>query len=214
MTDKTENPDLKLDATGETGVEHGSLRDRANLRALAEQLGHVAHRGPAPVHLWDPPDRADIGLRIDSNGKWSYLGSPIARAPLVRLFASVLRKDDDGRHYLVTPVEKVPIGVADAPFLAVEMRVEQSGHSQRLVVRTNMDDIVVAGSENPLRFALAEPHDGLKPYITVRGRLEALFTRALTLDLVAVAEIAAVENVPHLGIWSRGCFFAMAPVDE
>lgn len=127
-------------------------------------------------------------MAIRSDGVWMYTGSPIGRMPLVKLFSSVLRKDADGRHYLVTPSEKVDVAVADAPFLAVEMEVRGDGQTRALVFRTNVDDIVVCGVEHPLRFAEEAGSGGLKPYLRVRGRLEALVTRALYYDLVDLAE--------------------------
>jgi hypothetical protein len=165
-----------------------------------------AAKGPAPVGQWDPPYCGDIGLRIRSDGVWLYRGSPIGRPALVKLFASVLRRDGDGRHYLVTPAEKIDIAVDDAPFLAVEMEVRGDGAEQRLIFRTNVDDIVTAGPEHPLRFAI-EPHTGgLKPYVLVRGRLEALITRALAYDL---AELAVDAEKRGLGLWSGGQLFSM-----
>ena len=116
----------------------------------------------------------------------------------------MLRKDADGRHYLVTPAEKVDVAVDDAPFLAVEMEVRGAGASQSLIFRTNVDDIVTAGPEHPLRFAIEPESGGLKPYLLVRGRLEALVTRALAYDLV---EIAVAEEGQGLGLWSGGAFF-------
>src|SRR5262245_62026497 len=111
-----------------------------------------AGKGRAPVEYWDPAYCGDIGLRIRSDGVWLYRDSPIARPALVKLFASVLRKDADGRHYLVTPVEKIDVAVDDAPLLAVEMQVRGARASQGLIFRTNVDDIVTAGQEHPLRF--------------------------------------------------------------
>ena len=102
-------------------------------------------KGPPPVHLWKPPYCGDIGIRIAGDGTWFYAGSPIGRKPLVALFASVLRKDEDGLTYLVTPVEKVLVTVDDAPFMAVEMTVSGSGHGRELTLRTNVDDWVTAG---------------------------------------------------------------------
>jgi hypothetical protein len=167
-----------------------------------------------PVERWNPPYCGDIGMVIRSDGTWMYQGSPIGRKPLVRLFSRVLRKDDDGRHYLVTPVEKVDVAVADAPFLAVEMTVEGSGAAQTLTFRTNVDDIVISGAANPLRFVKEPEHDGLKPYLLVRGRLEALVTRALYYDLVELAEVRVHEGRETLGVWSDGAYFPMAPADE
>jgi hypothetical protein len=165
-----------------------------------------AQTGKAPVEQWDPPYCGDIGMRIRSDGVWLYQGSPIGRMALVKLFAGVLRKDADGRHYLVTPAEKVDVAVDDAPFLAVEMEVRGTGPAQTLTFRTNVDDIVEAGAEHPLRFAVEPGSGGLKPYLLVRGRLEALVTRALYYDLV---ELAVTEDGRGLGLWSGGTFFPM-----
>ncbi|HJZ43887.1 MAG TPA: DUF1285 domain-containing protein [Hyphomicrobiaceae bacterium] len=170
-----------------------------------------AHRGkgPAPVEKWNPPYCGDIGMRIRADGVWFYQGSPIGRAPLVKLFAGVLRKDADGKHYLVTPAEKVDVAVDDAPFLAVEMEVRGSGRSQSLVFRTNVDDVVTAGEDHPLRFVVEEKSQGLKPYLLVRGRLEALITRALYYDLVELAVDHDTGGGRKLGLWSGGVFFPM-----
>ena len=111
----------------------------AGLEALLKER---QGKGPAPVEKWNPPYCGDIGMKIRADGVWIYGGTPIGRMPLVKLFAGVLRKDADGRHYLVTPAEKVDVEVADAPFLAVEMEVRGSGREQSLVFRTNVDDIV------------------------------------------------------------------------
>jgi uncharacterized protein len=173
------------------------------LEALIKAQGA---KGPAPVERWDPPYCGDIGLSIRSDGTWLYRNSPIGRPALVKLFAGVLRKDADGRHYLVTPAEKVDVAVDDAPFLAVELEVRGSGPSQTLIFRTNVDDIVAAGPEHPLRFVSEPKTGGLKPYLLVRGRLEALVTRALAYDL---AEIAGAEEGRGLGLWSGGAFFRM-----
>src|SRR5262245_62086230 len=132
----------------------------AGLEAL---LKAQAGKGPPPVEKWNPPYCGDIGMAIRADGVWMYQGSPIGRMPLVKLFAGVLRKDADGRHYLVTPAEKVDVAVADAPFLAVEMEVRGSGRKQCLIFRTNVDDVVTAGPEHPLRFAIDPRSEGLKP---------------------------------------------------
>jgi len=165
-------------------------------------------KGPAPVEKWNPPYCGDIGMKIRADGVWIYGGTPIGRAPLVKLFAGVLRKDADGRHYLVTPAEKIDVAVDDAPFLAVEMEVRGVGREQSLIFRTNVDDIVPAGPEHPLRFAIEPGSQGLKPYLLVRGRLEALVTRALYYDLVELA----VDEGDRLGLWSGSAFFAMPTV--
>lgn len=160
-----------------------------------------------PVEKWNPPFCGDLDIRIARDGTWFYLGSPIGRLPLVKLFASVLRQDADGRHYLVTPVEKIGITVDDAPFLAVEMAVTGTGAEQDLTLRTNLGELVNVDGERPLRFEKETDSGGLKPYVLVRGRLEALFTRALMYQL---AELIVEREGPsgrETGIWSGGCFF-------
>jgi hypothetical protein len=159
-----------------------------------------------PVERWNPPYCGDIGMAIRRDGSWTYQGSPIGRKPLVRLFSRVLRRDADGRFYLVTPVEKIDIAVEDAPFLAVEMDVSGAGRAQALVFRTNVDDAVACNAEHPLRFEVEAGSGGLKPYLLVRGRLEALVTRAVYYDLV---ELADTDAQGRLGIWSSGHFFVM-----
>jgi hypothetical protein len=170
---------------------------------LREQAGD---RLP-PVDKWNPPYCGDIGMAIRRDGVWLYQGSPIGRKPLVRLFSRVLRRDADGKHYLVTPVEKVDVSVEDAPFLAVELEATGEGASQELIFRTNVDDVVRCGPANPLRFETEPGSGGLKPYLLVRGRLEALVTRALYYDLVEMA----VEEAGRLGLWSGGAFFPLEP---
>jgi uncharacterized protein len=174
----------------------------AGLEALLQQQGE----GKPPVEKWNPPYCGDIGMRIRADGTWLYQSSPIGRAPLVKLFASVLRKDADGAHYLVTPAEKIDVTVEDAPFLAVEMEVEGSDDNQRLTFRTNVDDVVIAGPKHPLRFVAEKGSGGLKPYLLVRGRLEALVTRALYYDLV---ELAVTDDKRGLGLWSNREFFVL-----
>ncbi|MEQ1652348.1 MAG: DUF1285 domain-containing protein [Hyphomicrobium sp.] len=177
----------------------------AGLDALIRAAGEGT--GLRPVEKWNPPYCGDIGLKILSDGTWFYQGSPIGRMGLVKLFASILRKDDDGKTYLVTPAEKVDVAVADAPFLAVEMAVTGEGDAQVLTFRTNVDDVVTVDAAHPLRFEAAPPDGGLKPYVLVRGRLEALVTRAVYADLVA---LASANESGVLGIWSSGVWFAMA----
>lgn len=178
----------------------------AGLEALLKE-----HAGKAypPVERWNPPYCGDIGMAIRSDGVWMYQGSPIGRMALVKLFASVLRKDDDGHHYLVTPAEKVDVAVADAPFLAVEMQVEGRGAGQQITFRTNVDDLVEAGPRHPLRFVEEAGSGGLKPYVRVRGRLDALVTRALYYDLVEMAEAREADGGGVLGLWSGGRWFAL-----
>ncbi|WP_072390944.1 DUF1285 domain-containing protein [Hyphomicrobium sp. CS1GBMeth3] len=176
------------------------------MNRLEDLLKQTDTNGSAPVERWDPPYCGDIGLAIARDGTWSYQGSPIRRPAMVKLFARVLRRDADGRTYLVTPVEKVDIAVADAPFLAIEMDVSGRGRAQTLLFRTNVDDVVRCGSEHPLRFAAGARGDELRPYLLVRGRLEALVARSLVYDLV---ELAVEGPQGRLGIWSDDAFFAL-----
>lgn len=171
---------------------------------LAGLLRGVPENGAAPVERWHPPYCGDIGLAIRADAVWEYRGSPIGRPALVKLFARVLRRDADGRTYLVTPVEMVDVTVADAPFLAVEMAVEGAGDRQAITFRTNVDDLVPLGPGHRLRLA-PEAGAGLKPYVLVRGRLEALLTRALAYDLAGLAQLHGGRH----GVWSRGEFFTL-----
>ncbi len=160
-----------------------------------------------PVERWNPPYCGDIGLEIRADGTWFYQGSPIGRKPLVKLFSRVLRRDPDGGHFLVTPAEKVDVKVADAPFLAVELETRGEGSARVLTFRTNVDDVVRCCAAHPLRFVAEKWSGGLKPYLLVRGRLEALVTRALYYDLVEMADIGPDGST--FGIWSDGAFFAL-----
>ena len=188
-----------------SGPETTGTTTPSGLEALLAAAGPGA--GPRPVERWNPPYCGDIGMKIRSDGTWIYQGSPIGRIALVKLFASILRKDDDGRTYLVTPAEKVDVAVEDAPFLAVEMAVKGTGASQTLTFRTNVDDVVTIDRDHPIRFESAPPDGGLKPYILVRGRLEALLTRALYADLV---NLAVTGESDALGVWSAGVWWPMA----
>ena len=190
-------------------TQQESTKDIASggLVGLEAMLREQAGDRLPPVDKWNPPYCGDIGMAIRRDGVWLYQGSPIGRKPLVRLFSRVLRRDADGKHYLVTPVEKVDVSVEDAPFLAVELEATGEGASQELIFRTNVDDVVRCGPANPLRFETEAGSGGLKPYLLVRGRLEALVTRALYYDLVEMA----VEQAGRLGLWSGGAFFPLEP---
>jgi uncharacterized protein len=161
---------------------------------------------------WNPPDCGDIDMRIAADGTWFYCGSPIGRAPLVRLFASIMRREGD-RYVLVTPVEKVGIKVDDAPFLAVEMNVDGGAGAQRLTFRTNVEDVVTVDADHPLRFE-AGASGGLKPYLKIRGDLWALVKRALFYDLVALGETQRIAEADWLGVRSDGVFFPICRMSE
>jgi len=185
-------------------------QERRGLDAIAGGAREAARRGPPPVHLWNPPFCGDLDMRIASDGTWFYLKTPIGRPALVKLFASVLKREGD-KYFLVTPVEKCGIVVEDAPFLAVELRVEQVEHGQLLHFRTNVDEWVACGREHALRFEPEPETGGLKPYLHVRRDLWAKVTRALFYDLVELGEERDVEGQRMFGVASAGEFFAMAP---
>ncbi len=167
------------------------------------------NRGLPPVHLWNPPFCGDIDMRIAADGTWFYQKTPIGRPALVKLFASVLKREGD-KYFLVTPVEKVGIIVEEVPFLAVELKLEHDARGQVLKFRTNVDDWVDAGPGHALRFETQAENGGLKPYLHVRRELWAKVTRALFYDLVELGEEREVEGKAMFGVVSGAEFFAMA----
>ncbi|MEM6677844.1 MAG: DUF1285 domain-containing protein [Pseudomonadota bacterium] len=170
-------------------------------------------KGPPPVHLWNPPYCGDLDIRIARNGQWWYLGTPIGRERLVQLFASVL-KLEDGRHYLVTPVEKIGITVDDAPFVAVDFRLEDGAAGPEIVFTTNVGDETVAGADNPIRVA-RDPETGEpSPYVHVRRGLEALIDRKSFYRLVDIGEIRPHEGADWFGLVSQNLFFPIIPAAE
>ena len=188
----------------------GQAEALSSLIARAARAG----KGAPPVERWNPPFCGDLDMEIRSDGSWWYMGTPINRMPLVQLFSSVLRKDDDGQTYLVTPVEKVGIRVADAHFLAVEMVVTGTGDSQLLTFRTNVGDVVEAGPAHPLRFVEDAETGGMKPYLHVRGRLEALVTRSMTYELLELGEEATIDDRNVIAVRSGGALFPVMEVDR
>jgi hypothetical protein len=169
-------------------------------------------KGLPPVHLWNPPFCGDLDMRIARDGTWFYQGTPIGRPALVRLFSTILKREN-GKHFLVTPVEKVGIQVEDVPFLAVEMLKEQQDGGRLLRFRTNVDDWVPCDAAHRLRFEAAAD-GGLTPYLHVRADLWAKVTRALYYDLVDMGEERVVDGNPMFGVVSGGEFFAMADAEQ
>jgi len=189
------------------------------LEAITGALGRAA-KGPKgsksgmpPVELWNPPFCGDLDMRIAADGTWFYLKTPIGRPSLVKLFASVLKREGDN-YYLVTPVEKCGIRVDDAPFLAVELNAEDGAGGRVLNFRTNVDDWIACGPEHLLRFEPEQGTGGLKPYLHVRRDLWAKVTRALFFDLVELGEERDVDGAAMFGVSSMGMFFPMAPADQ
>jgi hypothetical protein len=168
--------------------------------------------GPLPpVHLWNPEKCGDIGMEIRADGSWWHEGTRITRERLVRLFSRILRKDEDGLTYLVTPYEKVIVNVADAPFLAVRVDLAgPPGPDQSLTFLTNLDYETTAGEGAPIRVETDPLTGEPAPYVLVRGRLEAKLTRPAFYDLVELA-VPAPDGSPRLGVWSRGTFFPLGP---
>ena len=196
------------------------INSRADVASLAAMISRASEqkgdgtRKPAPVERWNPDFCGDLDMEIKADGTWFYMGTPIGRMPLVQLFASVLRKDEDGKTYLVTPVEKVGIRVVDAHFLAVEMAVSEKDGEPLITFRTNLGDVVEVGEEHALRFALEGDDKQLKPYVHIRGRLEALVTRAVMYDLVALGEVAEIDGVEMFVVRSGGKTFPVMKADE
>ncbi|MEP4379899.1 MAG: DUF1285 domain-containing protein [Alphaproteobacteria bacterium] len=183
--------------------------DTNNPQGLFERIGKT--RSLAPSRR-EPVDCGHFDMRIGRDGTWYYRGSPIGRKPLVTLFSSVLKRDKDGQYWLETPVERGRIDVDDAPFTAVEMDVTGQGRDQKLIFRTNLDETVTAGAENPLRIAFDESSGEPSPYIHVRDGLEALLTRAVYYQL---ADLAVADPDRGLfGVWSGGMFFALEQAGE
>ena len=172
--------------------------------SLADAARLLAEKKLPPVDRWQPANCGDSHMRIAADGTWFHEGRPIPRPAMVRLFSTILRREPDGRHVLVTPVEKLDIEVEDAPFVAIEATSEGAGRGRRIGFRLNTDDDVIAGAQNPLRIETA-PDGTPRPYVQVRNGLEALIVRAVFYEL---AELALAEGGDEVGLWSDGAFFA------
>jgi uncharacterized protein len=190
-----------------------AARDTAGLTALISRAAR-AGKGLPPVDRWNPEFCGDIDMEIKADGSWFYLGTPIGRMPLVQLFSTVLRCDADGRTYLVTPVEKVGIRVVDAPFVAVEVNVSGAGANQVVTFRTNVGDVVEAGPGHPLRFVDEAATGGLKPYVLVRGRLEALVARPVMYELIEHGEEIEIGGRAMFAVRSKGEVYPIMPADD
>ncbi len=176
---------------------------------LAASVKAAKTKGLPPVHLWNPPFCGDLDIRIAKDGSWSYLGSPINRFELVKLFSSILKKED-GKYFLVTPVEKVGITVEDAPFVAVDFDIQGEGEAQNLSFATHVGDTAVAGPDHPIRIVIDPETDEPSPYILVRANLEARIDRKSFYRLVDIAE----HSGDWFGVWSGGQFFPLIKSDD
>ena len=190
-----------------------TMTEQKNVTPSAESLAAAARAAKKgelpPVHLWNPPFCGDLDMRIARDGMWFYLGTPIGRVELVKLFSTILRRDGDD-YFLVTPVEKVGITVEDAPFVAVDFNRVDDG----LVFETNVGDFFTAGPEHPIR-VVRDPQTGEpSPYVLVRSNLEALIDRKSFYRLVDEGEEAGVDGVRWFGVRSKGVFFRIIPAAE
>ena len=180
---------------------------------IAKAAKAAGKKGPPPVHLWNPPFCGDLDMRIARDGTWFYLGTPIGRKELVKLFSSIIRKDD-GKYFLVTPVEKVGITVDDAPFVAIDFDLEDGEAGPQLRFTTHVEDEVVAGPEHPIRVERDAETGEPSPYILVRANLEALIDRKSFYRLVDIGEVTKIDDVDWFGIRSKGEFFPIIPNSE
>ena len=174
--------------------------------SLAEIARLAEEKKLPPVERWNPTHCGDSAMRIARDGTWYHEGSPIGRPAMVRLFSTILRREEDGSFVLVTPAEKLSIEVEDAPFVAVEVKSEGEGETRSLAFRLNTGDVVVAGPERPIRMKAGG--DGPHPYVEVRRGLEALVVRSVYYEL---AELALADGASPPGLWSGGAFFALEP---
>jgi len=207
-----ENTGLESKGLEGKGLESKGLEGLTAAATTAAKASPAGARGLPPVHLWNPPFCGDLDMRIARDGTWFYMGTPIGRPALVRLFSTILKRED-GKHFLVTPVEKVGIRVDDAPFLAVEMSKETDARGRLLRFRTNVDDWVDCERGHRLRFEAASD-GGLTPYLHVRSDLWAKVTRALYYDLVDMGEERMIDGQQMFGVESGGEFFAMADAKQ
>jgi hypothetical protein len=176
---------------------------------IAASVKAAKTRGLPPVDKWDPPFSGDLDIRIARDGTWFYLGTPIGRPELVKLFSSILKKEGDD-YFLVTPVEKVGITVEDAPLFAVDFEASGAGEAQELRFTTKTGDVAVAGPDHPLR-VVRDPETGEpSPYVLVRRNLEALIDRKSFYRLVDLG----TEHDGWFGIWAGGAFFGIVPAAE
>ncbi len=190
-------------------AEHPSGQPGQSLADIARAL---ADKRLPPVERWNPDHCGDIDMVIRRDGSWWYNGSPIGRQAMVKLFSTVLRRDEDEKYYLVTPVEKLGITVEDAPFVAVELVNEGEGKTRSLAFRLNTEDYVIAGPGNRLRVEVDGKTGEPRPYVHVRRGLEALLSRSVFYELVALAlEDSGDEcgEAGTLGLWSGGVFFPL-----
>jgi len=170
-------------------------------------------KGIPPVEKWNPPFCGDIDMHILRNGKWTYMGSEIKRPAMIKLFSNIIRLDDDGHYYLVTPVEKVRIKVDDVPFVAVSMNKTEDEGINCLSFMTNVQDVVMLSKENPIEIVIND-NDEPSPYITVRKNLKALISRSVYYDLINMAEEEMIDDKKFLVIKSNNTSFKLYEINN
>jgi len=180
---------------------------------IAQAAKTAGKKGPPPVHLWNPEFCGDLDMRIARDGTWFYLGTPIGRMPLVKLFSSIIRKDGDD-YFLVTPVEKVGIIVEDAPFVAIDFDVNGTGKDQAISFTTQVDDTATASPDHPIRVVRDTKTGEPSPYVLIRANLEALIDRKSFYRLVDIGVHAEHDGQSWFGVWSSGVFFPIIPSAE
>jgi hypothetical protein len=178
-------------------------------QSLDQLAARIADRSHPPVEAWNPTHCGDSEMRIARDGTWYHQDVPIGREAMVRLFATVLRREPDGSHVLVTPVEKLSIIVEGTAFRALAMTMEGTGEARRIAFALDSGDAVIAGPDHPL--TVVDTPDGPSPRLAVRNGLEAKLSRPLYYEL---AEIALAEGHDPPGIWSNGAFFALTPSSQ
>ena len=188
------------------GKPHPTSDGNFTLQDLLDAIADTSEH-QRPVENWEPAICDEIDMVIKADGSWWHGGSRITRNGLVELFASLLRKDTDGVTYLVTPVEKLAIRVERAHFLATRVDAKGEGEAQRLFFTTNLDEVVEAGPDSPIRVETDTETLEPDPYVRVRGRLEAAILRSVFYELVELA----VERDGVLGVWAGGAFFPLGP---
>ena len=181
---------------------------------LAEFAKQVGDQKFPPVEKWNPDFCGDIDMRIASDGTWFYMGTPIGRQNMVRLFSSVLRKDEDGKTYLVTPVEKIGIMVDDAHFVAISVELAEENGGTSLCFTTNVGDKVIASENNPIRVEVDAESGEPRPYLLVRGRLEALISRNVYYELIEKGDVIIEDGVSSCSIESAGKRFSLGSWPE
>jgi hypothetical protein len=181
--------------------------------SLLKELGKYKDKKQPPLHLWHPEVTRKIDMRIDRDSKWFHEGAPINRPAMVRLFSTVLRREDDGQYYLVTPVEKCLIEVEDAPFQAILLDIQSSGKTQIISFTTNVADEVILDNEHSLRIETDPETEEPSPYVLVKDRLEARLNRSVFYQLVEAAVEQEIDGRTWLGVWSSGSFHRLMLVE-